>query len=99
MEPFRRLDAVAMPMGTPNVDTDQIIPARFLKWTRDGSAFYIRTNGRDPKFFDVYRVRADDYARTLVYQDDKGYDVGDILDCKFRFDKVENGKFVMLKIA
>jgi 3-isopropylmalate/(R)-2-methylmalate dehydratase small subunit len=30
MEPFRRLDAVAMPMGTPNVDTDQIIPARFL---------------------------------------------------------------------
>src|SRR5438445_5829675 len=30
MEPFRRLDAVAMPFGTPNVDTDQIIPARFL---------------------------------------------------------------------
>jgi 3-isopropylmalate/(R)-2-methylmalate dehydratase small subunit len=30
MEPFKRLDAVAMPMGTPNVDTDQIIPARFL---------------------------------------------------------------------
>jgi 3-isopropylmalate/(R)-2-methylmalate dehydratase small subunit len=30
MEPFRRLDDVAMPMGTPNVDTDQIIPARFL---------------------------------------------------------------------
>jgi 3-isopropylmalate/(R)-2-methylmalate dehydratase small subunit len=30
MEPFRRLDAVALPMGTPNVDTDQIIPARFL---------------------------------------------------------------------
>jgi 3-isopropylmalate/(R)-2-methylmalate dehydratase small subunit len=30
MEPFRRLDAVAAPMGAPNVDTDQIIPARFL---------------------------------------------------------------------
>jgi 3-isopropylmalate/(R)-2-methylmalate dehydratase small subunit len=30
MEPFRRLDAVAAPMGTPNTDTDQIIPARFL---------------------------------------------------------------------
>ena len=35
MEPFRRLDAVAMPMGTPNVDTDQIIPARFLWRKRD----------------------------------------------------------------
>jgi branched-chain amino acid transport system substrate-binding protein len=26
-------------------------------------------------------------------------DIGDILDCKFRFDKVENGNFVMLKIV
>jgi 3-isopropylmalate/(R)-2-methylmalate dehydratase small subunit len=30
MEPFVRLDAVAAPIGIPNVDTDQIIPARFL---------------------------------------------------------------------
>jgi 3-isopropylmalate/(R)-2-methylmalate dehydratase small subunit len=30
MEPFKRLDATAMPLATPNVDTDQIIPARFL---------------------------------------------------------------------
>ena len=35
MEPFKRLDAVAMPMATPNVDTDQIIPARFLWRRRD----------------------------------------------------------------
>jgi 3-isopropylmalate/(R)-2-methylmalate dehydratase small subunit len=30
MEPFASLDAVAVPIGVPNVDTDQIIPARFL---------------------------------------------------------------------
>jgi 3-isopropylmalate/(R)-2-methylmalate dehydratase small subunit len=30
MEPFARLDAAAVPIGVPNVDTDQIIPARFL---------------------------------------------------------------------
>ncbi len=30
MEPFKHLDAVAAPMAAPNVDTDQIIPARFL---------------------------------------------------------------------
>jgi 3-isopropylmalate/(R)-2-methylmalate dehydratase small subunit len=29
MEPFQQLDALAAPIGTPNVDTDQIIPARF----------------------------------------------------------------------
>jgi 3-isopropylmalate/(R)-2-methylmalate dehydratase small subunit len=30
MEPFVRVDAVAVPFGMPNVDTDQIIPARFM---------------------------------------------------------------------
>jgi len=29
MEPFQKLDAVAAPIDVPNVDTDQIIPARF----------------------------------------------------------------------
>jgi len=31
MQPFTALDAVAAPMPTPNIDTDQILPARFLK--------------------------------------------------------------------
>jgi 3-isopropylmalate/(R)-2-methylmalate dehydratase small subunit len=30
MEPFARLDATAAPIPVPNIDTDQIIPARFL---------------------------------------------------------------------
>jgi len=30
MEPFIRLETVAVPLGVPNIDTDQIIPARFL---------------------------------------------------------------------
>jgi dipeptidyl aminopeptidase/acylaminoacyl peptidase len=56
------------------------LKASFLKWTHDGSAFYIRTNERDPKFFDIYRVQADGYARTLVYKDEIGYDAGDVSD-------------------
>jgi 3-isopropylmalate/(R)-2-methylmalate dehydratase small subunit len=37
MERFIRLDATAAPIGMPNVDTDQIIPARFLwRKRRDG---------------------------------------------------------------
>jgi 3-isopropylmalate/(R)-2-methylmalate dehydratase small subunit len=34
MEPFTRLEAIAVPMPVPNVDTDQIIPARFLRKPR-----------------------------------------------------------------
>jgi len=37
MEPFLRLDAIAAPISGPNIDTDQIIPARFLwRKRRDG---------------------------------------------------------------
>jgi 3-isopropylmalate/(R)-2-methylmalate dehydratase small subunit len=35
MEAFTRLDAVAVPMARPNIDTDQIIPARFLSRPRE----------------------------------------------------------------
>lgn len=34
MEPFRRLTAIACPLPLPNVDTDQLIPARFMKRRR-----------------------------------------------------------------
>ena len=35
MEPFTTLEAVAIPIDQPNLDTDQIIPARFLGKPRD----------------------------------------------------------------
>jgi 3-isopropylmalate/(R)-2-methylmalate dehydratase small subunit len=34
MTPFERLEAVAVPLALPNIDTDQIIPARFLQKPR-----------------------------------------------------------------
>lgn len=34
MEPFVRLEAVACPLGLENVDTDQLIPARFMSRPR-----------------------------------------------------------------
>jgi 3-isopropylmalate/(R)-2-methylmalate dehydratase small subunit len=35
MEKFQKLDAVAAPIPNPNVDTDQIVPARFLRLPRE----------------------------------------------------------------
>jgi 3-isopropylmalate/(R)-2-methylmalate dehydratase small subunit len=35
MIPFERLEAVAVPLARTNVDTDQIIPARYLQKPRD----------------------------------------------------------------
>jgi 3-isopropylmalate/(R)-2-methylmalate dehydratase small subunit len=36
MEKFQKLDAVAAPLAAPNVDTDQVVPARFLSRPRKG---------------------------------------------------------------
>ena len=34
MEPFTRVTAVGLPIDLPNVDTDRVIPARFLRKDR-----------------------------------------------------------------
>jgi dipeptidyl aminopeptidase/acylaminoacyl peptidase len=70
---------------TPAGETRDLTPgeklkAAFKKWTRDGKAFYVQSNERDPRFFDVYRYDAGSYARTLFYEDEVGYSLGDISD-------------------
>ena len=54
------------------------LKASFADWSGDDSAFYVTTNERDPRFFDLYRYDAKTYQRSLVYQNDKGYSISEI---------------------
>jgi dipeptidyl aminopeptidase/acylaminoacyl peptidase len=54
------------------------LKASFSGWLADGSAFFIQTNERDPKFFDLYRVDAKSYERTVVYRNERGLGVAAI---------------------
>ena len=54
------------------------LKASFAGWRTDGTAFYVTTNERDPKFFDFYRYDAKTYARTLLFKNENGMDVEDI---------------------
>ena len=56
------------------------LKAGFLEWSQDGKAFYFSTNERDPRFFDIYKMDAATFERKLIYQDDAGYQLGDISD-------------------
>jgi len=63
------------------------LKAIFSGFTRAGDAFWVQTNERDPRFFDLYRYDAKTYERKLAYQNDGSYFFGDVTD---------DGRFVAL---
>src|SRR6266849_5787421 len=54
------------------------LKAAFVRWSGDDRSFFVRTNERDPRFFDLYRYDAVSYARTLLYQNEKGFEIADV---------------------
>jgi dipeptidyl aminopeptidase/acylaminoacyl peptidase len=54
------------------------LKASFAGWRPDGTAFYVSTNERDPKFFDLYRYDARTYARTMMYKNETGFNTSAI---------------------
>lgn len=54
------------------------LKAGFLGWSYDGESFFISSNERNPKFFDVYEVATEGYERSMIYRNDGGYQFGDI---------------------
>jgi dipeptidyl aminopeptidase/acylaminoacyl peptidase len=54
------------------------VKAAFLGWNAAKSAFYFMVNGRDPHFFDIFKMDVKSFQPTLLYQDTNGYQFGAI---------------------
>lgn len=54
------------------------LKAVFYGWAWDDETFYIGTNERDRRYFDVYEYRADGYKRTMIFQNEVGYSFADV---------------------
>jgi len=52
--------------------------ARFVGWSGDDKSFFITTNERDQRFFDLYEVKTDGLTKTLVYKNTDGYNIGGV---------------------
>lgn len=52
------------------------LKAEFAGFTQDGKHFHVWHNGRDPKFFDLYRFDAASYESTRVFENKDGYEPG-----------------------
>lgn len=49
--------------------------ARFVDWAHDGQSFFVMTNERDPRFFDLYEISVDDYSRERLFENDRAYQI------------------------
>src|ERR1041385_4386923 len=54
------------------------LKASFVGWNADKTAFYYMANGRDPRFFDIFKMDVRTFTPTLVYEDTTGYQIGAI---------------------
>src|SRR5690606_24716927 len=54
------------------------LKATFIDFSTDGTAFYVVTNERDEKFFDLYRYDAKSYKRERLFENKGGYDIAAI---------------------
>jgi dipeptidyl aminopeptidase/acylaminoacyl peptidase len=58
----------------------QKLKASFAGWTPDGKAFYVASNERDQRFFDLYRYETATYDRAVFYRNEQGYEPAAISD-------------------
>ncbi len=58
------------------------VKSEFVGWARDEKSFYFISNKRDPKFFDLYEMRIEDFSFEMMYKNEEGLDVGEISDNK-----------------
>lgn len=54
--------------------------ANFYGWSKDEKSFYFGSNKRNPQYTDVYKMDLTDFNHTLLYENNEGYDVGEISD-------------------
>jgi dipeptidyl aminopeptidase/acylaminoacyl peptidase len=70
---------VRMPDGTTrDLTPGTKLKAEFAGWAGDDRSFFVETNERDERFFDVYEYATEGYGRTLVYRNTEGFTIGPV---------------------
>ena len=62
--------------STKDLTPGENVKAQFASWHEDDQQFYIVTNERDPRYFDLYKYQISDYSRELVFENNDGYSPG-----------------------
>jgi dipeptidyl aminopeptidase/acylaminoacyl peptidase len=54
------------------------LKANFQGWAGDDKSFFISTNERDPRYFDLYQVSVDGLKRKLLFRNTQGFELGPV---------------------
>ena len=54
------------------------LTASFAGWAGDDKSFFVTTNERDSRYFDLYEVKTDGLAKSLLYKNTDGYLIADV---------------------
>lgn len=63
---------------TKDLTPGENLKAQFAGWTKDDQSFFVTSNERDPKGFDLYKYNVSDYKRELVYQNNDNWGVENV---------------------
>ena len=63
---------------TKDLTPGENLKASFGGMAQDNKSFFIVTNERDPKFFDVYEYQFSDFSREMIFENKDGYFPGSI---------------------
>ncbi len=61
------------PCGARDLTPGEDLKALFYGFSFDGESFYVGTNERDAKYFDVYEYRSAGYERERIFTNDEAY--------------------------
>lgn len=64
--------------ATTDLTPGKKLKASFRGWADDDKSFFVSTNERDERYFDLYEVAVDGYKKTLVYRNTEGFELGPI---------------------
>ena len=54
------------------------LKANFQGWAGDDKSFFVSTNERDQRYFDLYEIATEGFKRTLFYKNTNGYELGPV---------------------
>lgn len=63
---------------TKDLTPGKKLNASVFGWAHDEKSFFVASDERDERFFDLYEYKTDGYARTLFYRNTEGFDLGAI---------------------